>query len=165
MSELVGSVCLGLADLVTDAITYARLGQSGYVAVPNEGYKTAYVVILCFGVVTTALSLLYRLRNALLVRAHVRELGEQGRTIASASAARRQAQQNEWELAQTHRTLAILSLALLSVAAQGMGQSELPLCACARRGRISDVPFVGLPMSIANIYLICISNVVVDQMV
>ena len=124
MSELVGSTCLGLADIITDAITYARL-RSG--DMPNEGYKTAYVVVLCFGVVTTALSLAYRLRNARAVRAHVRELGEQGRTIASASAARRQAQQNEWELAQTHRTLVILSLALLSVAMQGMDQSELRL--------------------------------------
>ena len=128
MSELVGSACLGLADIITDSITYARL-RSGDVAVPNEGYKSAYVVALCFGVVTTALSLAYRLRNARAVRAHVRELGEQGRTIASASAsaARRQAQQNEWELAQTHRTLVILSLALLSVATQGMDQSELRL--------------------------------------
>ena len=126
MSELVGSVCLGLADLITDAIAYARL-RSGDVAVPNEGYNTAYLAILCLGVVSTALSLAYRLRNARAVRAHVRELGEQGRTIASASAARRQAQQNEWELAQTHRTLVILSLALLSVAMQGMDQSELRL--------------------------------------
>ena len=126
MSELVGSTCLGLADIITYSIAYARL-RSGDVAVPNEGYKSAYVVVLCFGVVTTALSLAYRLRNARAVRAHVRELGEQGRTIASASAARRQAQQNEWELAQTHRTLVILSLALLSVAMQGMDQSELRL--------------------------------------
>ena len=124
MSELVGSTCLGLADIITDAISYARL-RSGNM--PNEGYKTAYVVVLCFGVVTTALSISYRVRNARLVRSHVRELGEQGRTSASASAARRQAQQNEWELAQTHRTLVILSLALLSVAMQGMDQSELRL--------------------------------------
>jgi hypothetical protein len=132
VSELVGSVCLGLADLITDAITYARLGD---VMVPSEGYKTAYVVILCFGVVTTALSLAYRLRNARLVRAHVRELGEQGRAIAqqnewelaqtyrtrarSSSTVRRQAQQHEFELAQTHRTKVILSLSLLSVLAQG----------------------------------------------
>jgi hypothetical protein len=33
--------------------------------------------------------------------------------------ARRQAQQNEWELVQTNRTKVILSLALLSMVAQG----------------------------------------------
>jgi hypothetical protein len=75
-------------------------------------------VVLCFGVVTTVLSLGYRLRNALLMRAHVLELGKQGQ-IASASAAGKQAQQHEWELAQTHRTKVISSLALVSMVAQG----------------------------------------------
>jgi hypothetical protein len=68
VSELVGSVCLGLADLITDAITFARL-RSGDVAVPNEGYKAAYAAVLSVGAVTTALSLLYRLRNAHIMRA------------------------------------------------------------------------------------------------
>jgi hypothetical protein len=117
VSELVGSVCLGLADLITDAITYARL-RSGDVAVPNEGYKAAYAAILSVGAVTTVLSLLYRLRNAHIVRAHLRELGKQRRT-ESTSLARQQAQQHEWELAQTHRTKVISVLALLSVATQG----------------------------------------------
>ena len=117
MSELVGSVCLGLADLITDAITYARL-RTGDVAVPNEGYKAAYAAALSVGAVTTALSLLYRLRNAHIMRAHLRELGEHGRT-ENASVARQQAQQHEWELAQTHRTKVISMLALLSVATQG----------------------------------------------
>ncbi len=117
MSELVGSVCLGLADLITDAITYARL-RSGDVAVPSEGYKAAYAAVLSVGAVTTVLSLLYRLRNAHTVRAHLRKLGEHGRA-KSTSEARRQAQQHEWELAQTHRTKVISILALLSVATQG----------------------------------------------
>jgi hypothetical protein len=118
VSELVGSVCLGLADLITDAITYARL-RSGDVAVPNEGYKAAYAAVLSVGAVTTALSLLYRLRNAHIVRAHLREQGR----AESTSVARQQAQQHEWELAQTHRTKVISMLALLSVATQG----SLPL--------------------------------------
>ncbi len=121
MSELVGSVCLGLADLITDAITYARLA-SGEVAVPNEGCKAAYAAILSVGAVTTVLSLLYRLRNAHIMRVHLHELSEHGRT-ESTSVARQQAQQHEWELARTHRAKLISMLALLSVATQG----SLPL--------------------------------------
>ncbi len=117
MSELVGSIFIGLADVITDGITYARL-RSGDISVPNEGYKAAYTTVLCFGVVTTVLSMVYRLRNAALVRAHVLELGKQGRA-ASVSEAGQQAQQYEYEIAQTHRAKVILSLALLSVAAQG----------------------------------------------
>jgi hypothetical protein len=113
----VGSVCLGVADLITDVLAYARL-QSGEITVPNHAYHAAYAVVLCFGVVTTVLSLRYRLRNARLMRAYVLELGQQDRK-ASVSAARKQAQQHEWELAQLHRTMVILSLALLSIVAQG----------------------------------------------
>jgi hypothetical protein len=117
VSELVLSIFIGLADLIINGITYSRL-QSGTVAVPNEGYKAAYTTALCFGVVTTVLSLGYRLRNARLVRAYVLKQGQQGRAV-SVSEARRHAQQHEWELAQTHRTKVVASLALLSVAAQG----------------------------------------------
>ncbi len=117
MSELVGSIFIGLADVITDGITYARL-SAGDIAVPNEGYKAAYTTVLCFGTVTTALSLGYRLRNARLMRANMLELGQQGRAV-SVSEARRQAQQHEWELALTHRAKVVASLALLSVAAQG----------------------------------------------
>ncbi len=130
MSELVGSVCLGLADLITDAITFARL-RSGDVAVPNEGYKAAYAAVLSVGAVTTVLSLLYRLRNAHIMRVHLRKLGEHGQT-ENTSVARQQAQQHEWELAQTHRTTVIAALALLSVVTQG----SLPLQA-AQNARVS----------------------------
>jgi hypothetical protein len=108
---------LGVADLITDALAYARL-QSGEIKVPNNVYRAAYAVVLCFGVVTTVLSLGYRLRNARLMRAYVLEHGKQDQ-MASVSAARKQAQQHEWELAQTHRTTVIASLALLSIVAQG----------------------------------------------
>jgi hypothetical protein len=117
VSELVGSIFMGLADVITDGITYARV-VSGDIVSPSEGYQAAYTVVLCFGVVTTTLSLGYRLRNARLMQAHMLELGQQGRA-ASVSEARRQAQQHEWELAQIHRAKVVASLALLSVAAQG----------------------------------------------
>ena len=108
---------MGVADLITDALAYARL-RSGEIKVSTDVYHAAYAVVLCFGVVTTVLSLGYRLRNARLMRAYVLELGKQDRK-ASVSAARKQAQQHEWELVQTHRTTVILSLALLSIVAQG----------------------------------------------
>ncbi len=117
MSELVGSIFIGLADVITDGITYARLA-SGDIAVPNEGYKAAYTTVLCFGVVTTVLALGFRLRSARLMQAHMLELGQQGCAV-SVSEARRQAQQHEWELAQTHRAKVVGSLTLLSIAAQG----------------------------------------------
>jgi hypothetical protein len=118
VSELVGSVFIGLADIVTDGIACALLMHGRIPGVPSEGYKTAYIAVLSFGVVTTVFSLAYRFHNARLMRENVLELSDQGRT-ASSSAVRRQAQQNEWELAQTRRTKVSLSLGLLSVAAQG----------------------------------------------
>ncbi len=120
MSELVGSVFVGIADIATDGIACARLLR-GDVAVPNEGYKTAYTAVLAFGAVSTALSLAYRVRNARLVRAHALEVSNQGQK-ASASVVRQQAQQHKWELAQTHRAQVIFSLSLLSVAVQGASQ-------------------------------------------
>ena len=172
MSELVGSVCLGLADLITDAITYARL-RSGDVAVPNEGYKAAYAAVLSVGAVTTALSLLYRLRNAHIMRAHLRELRERGRT-ENTSVARQQAQQHEWELAQTHRSKVISLLALLSVATQG----SLPLQA-AQNARVSRgatmrqdrghgpgaAGVAGSPMSVINCCIVFSSDKRADAMV
>ena len=116
-SELVGSVLIGVADILTDGIAYSRL-LNGDVQVPHEGYYLAYATILCFGVITTALAIVYRLRNARLMRAHMRELCKPDQA-AKVSTARRQAQQHEWELAQTHRTKVILSLGLVSAAAQG----------------------------------------------
>ena len=170
MSELVGSVCLGLADLITDAMTYARL-RSGEVVVPNEGYKAAYAAVLSVGAVTTVLSLLYRLRNAHIMRAHLRELGKQGRA-ESTSVARQQAQQHEWELAQTHRTKVISMLALLSVATQGSPPLQAAQNARVSRGATirqdrgqGAVGVAGLPMSIINCCIVFISDKRADAMV
>ena len=172
MSELVGSVCLGLADLITDAITYARL-RSGEVAVPNEEYKAAYAAVLSVGAVTTVLSLLYRLRNAHIVRAHLRELGEQGRT-ESTSVARQQAQQHEWELAQTRRAKVISTLALLSVATQGSPPLQAAKNARVSRGAAmrhdrghgpAALGGAGLPMSVLNCCIVFISDKRADAMV
>jgi hypothetical protein len=160
----VGSVCLGVADLITDALAYARL-QSGEIAsaVPNDAYRAAYAVVLCFGVVTTVLSLGYRLRNARLMRAHVLELGKQDQK-ASVSAARKQTQQHEWELAQTHRTKSIASLALLSIVAQGASDARGSLRVLRVQREVNTVAFAGLPMSIIYCCLI-VYNDARDRMV
>ncbi len=110
-------MCLGLADLITDGIACAGLLR-GDIATSNDAYKVAYVTILSFGVVTNAISMALRFRNARLVREHLLEVGQQVRT-ARVSVARRQARQHGYELAQTHRTKVTLSLSLLSVATQG----------------------------------------------
>jgi hypothetical protein len=120
VSELVGSVFMGIADIITDGIAYTSLA-SGEAVFANGQYETAYLAILIFGVVTTTVALAYRLSNAQLVRATLLELvaaGKQSRTV-SASEAQRQVQKHEFEMVQTHRTKVILSLSLLSVVAQG----------------------------------------------
>ena len=144
-------MCLGVADTVTDGITCGRL-LHGDVVVPNEGYKKAYVVVLCFGVVASLLSLGYRLHNARLVRAQLLKLGRQGRA-ESTSDARRQLQQNEWELTSTHRAKVILSLALLSVVLQGAMQRRDALNARSLHGvapvRLRQMQGCRCPSSIA----------------
>jgi hypothetical protein len=160
VSELVGSVCFGVADIATDAIVCSRL-LHGDVEVPNEGYTAAYVAVMCFGVVAAAVSLAYRLHNARQVRAQLQELAKFGR-IVSATAAQRQAQRHEFELAQTYRTKAILSLSLLSIAVQGAAQ--------AARDRLRSfgsltAAVAGLPMSILNCYAIVIRDTGADKMV
>jgi hypothetical protein len=116
VSELVGSMCMGVADLITDGIAYARL-QSGEIHVADD-YLAAYVAILCFGAVTTIVALTYRIRNAHRVRANLLELGKHSR-IGATSESHRHVQQHEFELAQTHRSKVISSLSLLTVVAQG----------------------------------------------
>ena len=118
MGMLVFSICTALANLTTDGIVFGRLLR-GELKVSSEIYTAAYATILCFGVVATALSLGYRIRNARLMNAQLQLLAPQGHARA-ASEARRQSQQHEWELVQTHRSKVSLSLSLASVAAQGV---------------------------------------------
>jgi hypothetical protein len=120
-SQLVFSVCMSIANLATDGIVF-RLLLRGDLKVSTEIYMVAYATIMCFGVVATVLSLGYRIRNACLMRAQLKQraphLGSQGEPLAN-SDARHQSQQHEWELVQTHRTKVTLMLSLMSAAAQG----------------------------------------------
>jgi hypothetical protein len=117
VGELVGSVFFGLADVITNGVVCSRL-LHGELALPNEAYKMGYAAILCLGVVTIVTSIAYRIRNAMLVRAQVLEVGRQG-LKGSESEARRRMQLFEYELEQTHRTMVVLSLSLLTVLTQG----------------------------------------------
>jgi hypothetical protein len=77
VGQLVLSLCMSVANLATDAIVYALL-LHGDLKVSTEIYTDTYATILCFGVVTTALSLGYRIGNARLVKAQLAELETQG---------------------------------------------------------------------------------------
>jgi hypothetical protein len=113
--QLVFSICMALANVITDGIVCSQMLR-GELTVSSDVYKAAYVTILCFGVVATAVSILYRIRNARLVHAQLQQLAPQA--VAS-SEARRQSQEQNWELTQTHRTKVALTLSLMTVTAQG----------------------------------------------
>jgi lysylphosphatidylglycerol synthetase-like protein (DUF2156 family) len=115
---LVLSICMALGNLATDGIVCSSLLR-GDLRVSTPIYTASYVVLLCFGVVVTVLSMGYRLRNARLMHAQLQQVAPQGPAVATGEA-RRQAQQSEWELVQTHRTKVTLTLSLASVAAQGV---------------------------------------------
>jgi hypothetical protein len=143
MGMLVFSICTALANLVTDGIVFGRLLR-GELKVSSDAYTVAYATILCFGVGATALSLGYRILNARLMKGQLQQLDGRGPAPA-ASEARRQSQQHEWELVQTHRTKVTLSLSLLSVAAQGMlvartsantHEASLPFAVRCRSARV-----------------------------
>jgi hypothetical protein len=120
-SSLVGKSLFELADLVTDGIACYRL-VNGDFKVENEGYRIAYEIIFSFGAAGTVLSLAYRLRNAFLVREHLRVVLQTGMSddTAGRSKTRQQEQQQKWELAQIHRSKVESTLALMTAVVQGM---------------------------------------------
>ena len=120
-SSLVGKSLFELADLVTDGIACYRL-VNGDFKVENEGYRIAYEIIFSFGAAGTVLSLAYRLRNACLVREHLRVVLQTAMSddTAGRSKTRQQEQQQKWELAQIHRSKVESTLALMTAVVQGM---------------------------------------------
>jgi hypothetical protein len=124
MGMLVFSICTAVANVITDGIVFGRLLR-GDLRVSSEIYTAVYATILCFGVVATALSIGYRIQNARLMKTQLQQLAPQGKARV-ASEVRRQSQQHEWELVQTHRTKVTLSLSLTSIAAQGACASAKP---------------------------------------
>jgi hypothetical protein len=88
----------------------------------SQSYKPAYVIFTAVAIFGAVVSVLYRIRNARLLLAHVQEaLQAASRNIgASARSVRQQqGQKYEWELVQTHRTLIVLSLNVMTVAVEG----------------------------------------------
>jgi hypothetical protein len=139
---LVLSICMALGNLATDGIVCNSLLR-GNLRVSTPIYTASYVVLLCFGVVVTVLSIGYRLRNARLMHAQMQQVAPQGRAVATGEA-RRQAQQSEWELVQTHRSKVTLTLSLASVAAQGVR------CRCA-----SPSGYAALSLPVCHTLQIC----------
>jgi ABC-type branched-subunit amino acid transport system substrate-binding protein len=144
VTELVGSLMLELADVVTDAISCSRMlnGDSQV----SELYRIAYTTILICGVAGTILSIAYRIRNARLVARRVEHLGRSSRTLAArlsdsadVSAIKQQLQKYEWELAQTHRSKVSACLALMTVGLQGASANHFwgfgGLLCCPHAGR------------------------------
>ena len=167
MGMLVFSICSALANLITDGIVFGLLLR-GELEVSSEIYTAAYATILCFGVVSTTLSLGYRIRNARLMRAQLQQLAaengasegrRQGKTkqdhVVVISEVQLQLQQTEWELVQTHRTKVTLSLSMMSVVTQGA--RALRACVCEHQAH--PLPYAAeLPMSVLNCCLIFVEG-------
>ena len=119
----------------TDGIACYHLLDSK-VAVSTEVFQTAYVGLLCVGVTSTGVSIVYRARNALLLKRQVADLGTQltqsptrSRSLTKIalqqprigrdSELRRHVQQQEWELEKTHRIKITATLTVMSVVVQG----------------------------------------------
>ncbi len=133
-AQLVFSIFTALANVITDGIVFSHLLR-GNLKVSTEAYTAAYATLLCFAVVATVISVAYRIRNARLVQANVRQLAHQSHPLA-AKEAHRQVQQHEWELAQTYRTKVTLLLSLLSVIVQGApGSAKLVRTSATLTGR------------------------------
>ena len=144
VTELVGSLMLELADVVTDAISCSRMlnGDSQV----SELYRIAYTTILICGVAGTILSIAYRIRNARLVARRVEHLGRSSSTLdarlsdsADVRAIKQQLQKYEWELAQTHRSKVSACLDLMTVGLQGASANHFwgfgGLLCCPHAGR------------------------------
>ena len=119
---------LQLADVITDGIACSRLLHGDVSVAATKTYTVVYIVLLCLGVVATGVSVVYRLRNARWMNSSLKELGQSSARFTESDNKlqrqkskdfRRQAQQHEWELAQTHRTKVSAALEIFSILVQG----------------------------------------------
>ena len=116
---------LQLADVITDGIACSRLLHGDVSVAATKTYTVVYIVLLCLGVVATGVSVVYRLRNARWMNSSLKELGQSSARFTESDnklqrqKSRRQAQQHEWELAQTHRTKVSAALEIFSILVQG----------------------------------------------
>jgi hypothetical protein len=137
VGSLVVTLFFQLADIVTDGIACSRLLHGDVSVAATKTYTVVYIVLLCLGVVATGVSVVYRLRNARLMNSSLKELAQISARFTESDSElqrqkskdqlggrqqhdfRRQAQQHEWELAQTHRTKVATTLEVLSILLQG----------------------------------------------
>ena len=85
VADLVGSVCMDLANVATDWIT-CYLVLSGTIQVPSRLFKATYAATAALGTVAAVVSVGYRVRNVLLVRQHVEALAAEQAAPQSAVA-------------------------------------------------------------------------------
>jgi hypothetical protein len=146
VAELVGTFLFELADLISDAITCFRV-LNGSITSPapcgaertpplGEGYKVAYATFMFFGSLGAVVSIAYRIRNARLVAAHVKDLVSQRALDAGSTESKTSMQKYQWERSQTYRSITISSLTLMSLAIEG---AAVPPCvSCAAPAVLSE---------------------------
>jgi hypothetical protein len=119
VAELAGALMMECVDWITDVLTTYRV-LHGEIMVSRAGYKIIYTMSICLGTVAMMVSVVYRVRNAQIVRKHVEALALRHPGDGRASKGWQQLQAFEWELEQTRRTRVVLCLALMTVVAEGM---------------------------------------------
>jgi hypothetical protein len=118
-AELIGALLMECADWITDFITCYRV-LHGEIKVQHEEYKIVYAMCMVLGTFVMVISVVYRVRNARKVVKHLkRVLGPHQRGDCLASKGRQQLLAFEWELTQTRRAKVVLSLAVMTVVAEG----------------------------------------------
>jgi hypothetical protein len=155
MAQLVWSISIETADLATDCIACFRVLQSDTL---GEGYKVAYAVFLCLGILTNVASVAYRLRNALLVRMHVAKLAAERDAPVGGSERQRQVQSYQWELKQSHRALVVCGLTLMTVAFQGISHDSSRM-AVRPRSLVALLWLSGAPMATISCLLVFVDGV------
>jgi hypothetical protein len=118
-AELIGALLMEFADWITDFLTCYRV-LHGEIKVQHEEYKIVYAMCMVLGTFVMVISVVYRVRNARKVVKHLkRVLGPHQRGDCLASKGRQQLLAFEWELTQTRRARVVLSLAVMTVVAEG----------------------------------------------
>jgi hypothetical protein len=118
-AELIGALLMEFADWITDFLTCYRV-LHGEIKVQHEEYKIVYAMCMVLGTFVMVISVVYRVRNARKVVKHLkRVLGPHQRGDCLASKGRQQLLAFEWELMQTRRARVVLSLAVMTVVAEG----------------------------------------------
>ena len=140
---------------IADAVVCSRL-LNGDISIRSETSVAAYLIILCFAAVATAISVVYRIRNAVLLHSRMKDVVSQQGVPRVATEARKQVERFEWELVQGTRTKVTLALALMTLAVQGA--RRMSDCVTRTVSLRTIVCSADLPMSVMNICMVFIEN-------